>query len=188
MGKRGQATGVIIIGLVIVAVVLILLFLRGQLTIFPVTKDNISERFAPIREHINGCLESVGDDYVKRIGLQGGYLKTPQGTFRSYSDVPISYLCYNMEDVPTCSNRMLTKEHMEEELTDAIRNDLNTCLNLGKFKKGFEMNVGKIELDVGIDSDSTKIILNMPDTISRGDAVYGEQKFENEVNAPLGRL
>ncbi|MBI5133643.1 MAG: hypothetical protein HZA83_02925 [Thaumarchaeota archaeon] len=85
-------------------------------------------------------------------------------------------------------NRMLTKEHMEDELKNAIKNDLNTCLNLGKFKKGFEMTTGNSDINVDIREDVTVVTLNMPVTVRKDEISYREDKFEGGIKVPLGRL
>src|SRR3989344_5734226 len=130
MKKRGQITIFAIIGIIIVAAILLVLYLKGQLNIPILGTGTAQERINDIKDHIQGCIEEVGDEPIKRIALQGGHLLTPEGTYRKRNDIPISYLCYNIPDSNTCSNRLLLMDDMEEELEKAIDLNLNTCINL----------------------------------------------------------
>src|SRR3989338_10834 len=93
--NKGQVSGFTILGIVIVAVIVLLFFLRGQLG--QVLPGGLGGKSTDIREHIGDCLREVVPQYLERIGLQGGYLSTPESTFRRQNDIPISYLCYDIE-------------------------------------------------------------------------------------------
>ena len=116
--KRGQVSGFAILGIVLVAVVVLLFFLRDQLGI--VLPAGLSGKSADIGEHIRDCLQDVAPDYIERIGMQGGYLSTPEDTFRLHEGTPVSILCYDIEGQLSCRNRMLTLPDMEAEVSDAI--------------------------------------------------------------------
>lgn len=187
--RKGQATTFVLIGMVIVAIVVLVWFLRSQYIFGSVTPETLEERgIDPIRNHIFECVNDVAPDYLEKIGLQGGYLSTPVDTFRMKDGVSVSYLCYNMEDVPTCYNRYLTKGHMEEELSEAIKQGLGTCLNVQRFARGFDIEVGTLDVDVIVGDYETVVGVNLPIRLSRGTVVIEENEFEVDFDVPLGVL
>ncbi len=189
MLKRGQATGFVIVGIVIVALVILFLYLRGQLAFGPVTPQALEGRFQSIREHIQDCIKEAGDEPIRRIGLQGGHLQTPGGTFRLQQDVPVSYLCYDIPNDVRCQNRLLTRVEMQHELADAIKLELTRCVDLGKFKKrGYELTAGKQDLLVDVGEDAVTVTLKQPITLRRDQLNVKEDTFSHTFDYPLGRL
>lgn len=185
--KRGQATSFVIMGIVIIAVVILLLFLRGQFFFGP-SEKTLESRMDSVRDHYKGCLREISPDYINRIGLQGGHLRTPEGTFRLKDDIPISYLCYNIPNDARCANRLLTRNMMERELEDAIKEGLATCINIKKFGRGVDLDAGALNLDVDIGDDATRIKINQRVTLRKGDRTLVEDEFSEDFNVPLGRL
>ncbi|MEK6904696.1 MAG: hypothetical protein AABW87_03835, partial [Nanoarchaeota archaeon] len=163
--KRGQITTFAIVGIVIVAAVILAMYLRGQFFFGPVTPENLGTKLDAVGEHIKACIEETAPDFIKRIGLQGGHLSTPEGTFRMRNDVPISYLCYNIPDEKTCLNRMLLRSEMEEELASAIDTGLNSCINLNQFGRGYEISSGRRKTTVSIGEFNVIVEVNLPVTL-----------------------
>ncbi len=187
--KRGQATTFMVLGLVVLAAVVLLFFMRGQFLFGPVTVEKIEDKaMGPIRDHIDDCVNEVAPDYFERIGLQGGYLRTPEDTYRLYDGITVSYLCYNMEDLPTCYNRYLTVGEMETQLEDAIREGLGTCLNVKKLAKGLDVYLGDLKVDVDVGDYNSIVNVNFPVKIGRGDVFVEEDEFETVLDVPLGAL
>jgi hypothetical protein len=184
---RGQISGFAILGIVLVAVVILLFFLRDQIGI--VLPGNLGGTSADIGEHIRDCLQDVAPEYIERIGLQGGYLSTPEDTFRLYEGTPVSMLCYDIEGQSICRNRMLTLSDMEQELSEAIDQGLNTCINFGLFqKKGYDLTIGQRDVQVEIGPSVTKVTMIQPLHVVKGDTVVDHQEFFETFDVPLGRL
>src|SRR3989344_3253156 len=188
MAKRGQTTAFVIVGIVILAVVILLFYLRGQFFFGPVTTTTLQDRLVPLETHIKDCLQDVSDEPLKRLGLQGGYLVFNPGTFSSYQGQDISYLCFSQGGKATCSNRMLTTTIMEQQLSDAISEGLATCLNIGRFKRGFEMQVGPQKVTTAIGPSTVLVTLSMPLKISKENIVVQKDTFTQTFDYPLGRL
>jgi hypothetical protein len=187
--KRGQATTFVILGLVILAVVILLFFLREQFIFGPVTTQKLEQQgLDPIRDHISECVDKVAPDYFERIGLQGGYLSTPPDTFKKINGIPVSYLCYNIEGENVCYNRYLTVGNMESQLANAIREGLSTCINLKSFARGADVDVGALKVSVDIGSYNSIVNVNMPVKITKGDVYVEEDTFGTELDLPLGAL
>ena len=189
MKKRGQVTLFIILGILIVAAVILVLYLKGQLFFGPVTPDNLNTKMIPIKEHIIKCTQEVSPQFIEKIGLQGGYLSTPTDTYRMWDNETVSYLCYNIKKQPTCYNRMLTKAHMEQELQNALDLGLSQCIDMSKFEgKGYEIFYGPRKTNVEIGDDKIIVTVKMPITIKKEDVSVKEEEFSANFNYPLGRL
>ena len=186
--KRGQITTFAIIGIIIVAAILLVLYLRGQLNIPILGLGTAQERLNDIKEHITGCIEDISEEPLRKIGLQGGHLATPEGTYRKRNDITISYLCYNIPDQSICSNSLLLLNNMEKELAQAIDQGLNNCINLESFRRGYDMTTGKRVTTVTIGKKNKTIIINLPVTLRDGETEVKENEFTALFNYPLGAL
>ena len=174
MNKRGQATLFIILGIVLVVLV-VLYFVGVQQKIIPpiLGGSSANEEMNDVENHIKGCLEEVGNDYVTILGLQGGYLSPDEGTYRLYDDSKISYLCWNQVDTKTCTNRMLTEESMETELKQAMESALNTCVNVYDYSSDATI-AEDWDLTVDIQRSSVDFVLYYPVQIVKGDDVASQ--------------
>lgn len=189
MDKKGQTTLFIILGILLVAIV-ILYFVLVQQDIIPplLAPTDAATDMAAVETHVKGCLEDVGGKYVTLIGLQGGYLSPASDTYRLYNDSTVSYLCWNQEGVATCTNRLLTLSHMEEELTDAIDQELLTCINVKDISDDADV-ADDWTLVVDIRQSSVDLTLDYPVTIDKGKGdIVSEDSFTASVDAPLGEL
>jgi len=188
-GKKGQATSFVVLGIVILAVAILLIYLRGQFIFGPVTIQKLEEKgITPIREHITECVNKVAPDYFDRIGMQGGYLSTPLDTYKKINGIPISYLCYNIENSETCYSRYLTLDSMEEQLSKAIKEGLSSCINLKGFAKGADLSVGALDVEVQIGNYESLVNIDMPIKIQKGDVSAEENDFGTKIDVPLGAL
>jgi len=189
MKKKGQITVFVIIGIVIVALIVLLYAFRTKISV-PFIQVNLQDEMLEFRSELQQCIEDSASGPIERIGLQGGYLSTPPGSYRLFNDVPISYLCYNQIGKPTCTNRMLTLESMEEQLSGAIEEALPLCMDID-VSGGVELqlpNTYKVETDI----QPTKVLATLyyPITLvnkKTGDEL-SEMEFTATVNAPLGDL
>src|SRR3989344_6384197 len=131
MEKRGQATLFIILGIVLVVLV-VLYFVGVQQDIIPplLSGGDASSQMSAVDQHIRECLSEVGGQYATQIAAQGGYLAPATDTYHLYNDTQVSYLCWNQEGLATCTNRLLTLAHMEEDLRLTIQGALGTCINV----------------------------------------------------------
>jgi len=185
--RHGQVSGFTILGVVIVALVILLFFLRDQLGI--VLPGPLGGKSADIGEHIRQCVQETAPELIERIGRQGGYLSTAGGTYRLYQDVPVSYLCFTLEGQGTCRNRMLTLEDMQDELGDAIDKGLNTCIDYGVFRRrGYDLTVGQRDVAVEIGRDAVRVVVQQPLRLTKGETVVNIDRVEDSFSYPLGRL
>lgn len=197
MQKRGQATIFIIAGLVVLAVILLLLFLRGTISFGAITQEDLESQMTDIDKHIQDCLSTVGENYIWQIAKQGGYLTQAPDTFKNYYDYetkeanPISYLCFDIPKSEKCQNRMLTKDNMQKELAKAILDDAMTdCLQKENLpiKSRTQINAEVPSLAVNIGQDNIILLLDYPITLSAAQAQSNRNQFTANIQLPLGRL
>jgi hypothetical protein len=192
MEKRGQVTTFVILGVIIVAIVLIFLFARQNI-LLPPSKEDLNLEMESIRRHVSQCAIDVSEDPIRVMGLQGGYLATPQDTYRLYNDSQVSYLCYGLENSPRCYNRLLLISHMESELNEALEFSLRNCIDIGGFERfrNFDIITNK---DPTVDTNirTNKILVNVdyPVTLKsrRDDTQVSIDKFSVSLDYPLGEL
>lgn len=189
MEKRGQVTVFAILGVIIAAVVVLFLFVRNQVYLGGANLEDLEKEFPQIQAHVEDCLNEVGEKYINLIGKQGGYLTTNPGTFRLYKGIGINYLCYNIEGKPECSNRGLRLIDVENSLKNGMIGDVNRCIDIDRFDKfGLNVQRSEVKLDVNIGEDTVIFTANLPVKINKGDVEARRDKFETELNYPLGRL
>ena len=188
MEKRGQATLFIILGIVLVVLVA-LYFIGVQQDIIPplLSGGDSASQMAAVDQHVRACMAEVGGQYVTQIAAQGGYLAPASDTYRLYNDTQVSYLCWNQVGLATCTNRLLTLSHMEEELTDVIDDTLGTCINVYDVSDDIEA-AENWELTVDIQRDSVDMLLYYPVSVDDGDTVVTEDEFSESLQVPLGEL
>jgi len=190
MKKRGQVTTFVIIGILIIVLIILLLFIRNKVYIGPIMHKNIEDEFPPIEEHIQECIIEKATPRIRQMGLQGGFIKTSDGTYRRYQGNKISYLCYNIKDQKYCRSRILTRNDMEKELAEYIKRDMETqCLDIQSFKKiGLDLTQGTLDVNVDIGQDTVIIDAKLPITISKGEQKAYRDTYTARVDLPLGRL
>ena len=88
MGKRGQITVFIIIGLIIILSAALVIYLTQ-------TKDQVNPEEAlipedakPIYDYVASCMNTLGQEALNIMSNQGGYVQLPN----SISRIPASYI------------------------------------------------------------------------------------------------
>ncbi len=189
MHKRGQVTIFAIIGIIIIVLVVLFLFVRDRVYIGPATQQDLETELIPIQEHIEECLLEKAEPRLIEIGKNGGYLTPAANTYRLYKGDTVSYLCYNIKDKDYCRPRVLRIKDMEEQLEEALKRDLGSCINVQAFRKiGTNLQSGQLALDIVIGEDGVTVNANLPVKISKGDSFAEIKDHFVNIEVPLGRL
>ncbi|MDD4878686.1 MAG: hypothetical protein PHO02_06680 [Candidatus Nanoarchaeia archaeon] len=192
--KRGQVTLFVILGIVIVAIIVLLLAFRKDILPKTGSPENIDATMKGIEKGIRECMAEAADEPITRIGLQGGYLSTPEGSYRRWNDYAVSYLCYNQAGKETCTNRFLTMGKMEEQLSEAITENMGKCMDIDEFAslgliKTIEVIPGNaMDVTVSIAKDVVNIELNYKVEVKGSSGSKVKDKFEIAIRSPLGEL
>ncbi|MBS3086608.1 hypothetical protein J4422_02805 [Candidatus Pacearchaeota archaeon] len=140
VNKGGQVTVFIIAAILIVALVVLIYFLRPGTTVTTGFDEKSPNEFIQI------CIENDLEDTVNLISSQGGSVN-PEN-FILYQDDKIEYLCYTTEYYKTCSvQRPLLKEHIESEIENEIKPAVVNCFN--ELKNSYESRGYTVNLRPG---------------------------------------
>jgi len=193
MEKRGQVTLFVVLGIVIVVLLVLLLYAR-QTFLFPATPENLNEILDAIEENIIECITDVGDEPIRRVGLQGGYLEPSTDTFRLFNDTQISYLCYDIPRKAECRNRLLLISDMESQLNNALKARVLSCMvdvkSLAKRKPITIETPKELELLTKINIRDIDVTVDYPVIIisKKDETTVKRDKFTKTFNYPLGDL
>jgi len=190
MGKRGQVTIYIILGILIVGVIGLTLAFRERILPGTITIETVQTEFGPIREHIQECVDESANGPIREIALKGGQL-TPK-SYKLFNGTTVSYLCYNIKGQPTCYNKMLTISDMEKDLSQVINFNLQKCIDVNSFSSIFSgvtvSGQGMPKATVIINKENVQVDVTYPVVLTQKDITITENKFNTMVNLPLGDL
>jgi len=155
--NKGQITLFIILGIVILALISLIVFLRSDL----ISDDEIemvseiSLELIPVKNYLGSCLSDLTQRAVKEISLQGGYYFVPYPNFLLNQNYIPYYYINNNTNIPT-------KEIIEKELSDFLNEYIPYCSDSynvpGTNITGFNIST-KISGDVVTSSQDYKIII-----------------------------
>ena len=194
MSSRGQVTAFVLLGLVLLALIGLLLFYQTNIFQLTPTQESLQTEMDAIEDHILGCLGDVGEDPLRQLGLQGGFLETPANTYRLFNDTAISYLCSNMAGVPQCRNRMLLKSQMETAISKSVEATLSQCLDVQSFRRFGRFDIltpPRGTVTTVINRDSTIVTFDYPLTLRSRQStleVSRTEGFSKAFDVPLGDL
>lgn len=192
MQKRGQATIFIIVGIVILITIILILFLRGSFIKEEISPEDarkiLNSQLNPIEEQIENCISSIAPEGVKILASQGGTL-TPL-SYTLYNGTNVQYLCYKEPGITTCIQKPLTRSGVETQISDYVKNQIFTCLDLSQFEKDkrFKLTTGKINVNTEINDNNVQINLNYPITLSRAGIKTTIEDFSSSLRMPLGKI
>jgi len=175
--KRGQATIFIIIGVVLIALILIFIFLKGWEDTSDINKKiKIDLNIQPIYSHVENCIKKTGENAIIYIGTTGGYYNIPEKA----TNFSVAY--YYLEE----QNIMPTKEKVSQEISSYINENLKNCIDFQDFSE-FTINTGEINTDTVIEANKTIFNVVFPLSIRRGEKTFELENFNDiNVNVRLG--
>tara|TARA_Y100000310_G_C20463060_1_gene706273 strand:+ start:28 stop:801 length:774 start_codon:yes stop_codon:yes gene_type:complete len=178
--KKAQITLFVVIGIIIIITISFLFFLR-QDQVRDLTSINENKlRVEPVETFIQSCIDSVGEEAVYFIGLQGGYYNTPSPNINySYIKIPI-YWNVNQEKTPS-------KETIESELLEYVKDNLNSCTNhLSVFiEQGFEFKEGEVNGKVSLTTDKVIFEIDYPIEVQIDENIHKLDRFISTINLNL---
>ena len=176
--KKGQLTVWVIVALVIVAVIILFFLLQRNFI-----KPGIETVKEDPRSFISQCVKKNANEAVDIMLHHGGFIMPLHS--KLYSNINISYLCYNSGNYNPCINEhpMLLNE-MKEEITKYIGPRVEQCFEdyrneMGKRNIRVSFNAMNLNIELG----KGRIYVDIKRDINVEDK--GEQKRFNEFNIEL---
>ena len=206
MQKRGQITFYVVMGIFVLAMIILIISLRGQIfrSAWDIERANtlqVPEKARAVQAVITSCIGEIADEGVNRLSSQGGYIKipeerlpqTPANIFSNSlrilpkSDVKVAYWSYiSANNVKKDSKPTL--ESMQLELASYMDNNLARCLNNLTTFGDYQITAGEISTTAEIEDSRVKYTVNYPLHVSFDDFEFNFPVFYYEQNSALGRL
>lgn len=146
------------------------------------------------------CIQDIATPMIIKMGEQGGTLrqlvhtKLPQynGYYAvsavNYFRTEYRYFCMN-DIVHGCVNNLITRDDMQKELSEAMKEEFRSCLNLDDFRRqGYSIEEGPLDIETTIAVDEVNILVKYPLKISRAGKLTNIDNFLVALDMPLGRL
>ncbi|MBI3032459.1 hypothetical protein HYY69_03210 [Candidatus Woesearchaeota archaeon] len=191
--KKGQITLFIILGLIILLVVSLTLYLKGEQITAKFDpelgkKVLIDQDITPLQQYIESCLTQVADPLVKEIANSGGMFEPV--VYRYYQQQKVNYLCLDAATKENhCENTFLTQQDIEKELSNNINKKLDACIDLNLFKsQGFSIETEEKNTEVTIKDYEISIVLKYPLILKKDNLELQAETFSSTLNLDLGRL
>jgi hypothetical protein len=167
--KRSQTTIFIILGIAIVAVVLFIFIIKGDV-IKRYFGDKSSSSGAlsqfenEVKIEVESCLENSLKSVLFINALQGGYYKAPLEVSNNQQDLDFSsyihyYLAYGRIFMPS-------KKELAEQISVGVKDQAIACLNFSNSTYDLDYSFNNFDVAPLISDDNVKVSVNFPITLS----------------------
>lgn len=166
--KRGQLTIFIILGLLFL-IVLIVLFSRGNVGTFFVSKTPFQE--------VEECAKVSVQESIDILSLQGGSIE-PENYYL-YEGNQIEYLCYTEENLKNCvTQKPILKTSIEDEIKSYVDPKIRSCLNSlteSLEDRGYSVSMKNPVIDIEIIADNILVDMDIDLRITKD----GTESYSN---------
>jgi hypothetical protein len=179
--RKAQVAIFIVLAIAIVAALVLYLLLRG-----PGATTGSSDPEA----YIIDCIKDSAQKAATIIMENGGDIK-PELTIM-YQGKNITYLCYNQGFYKPCINqRPMLIEHIEEEITDYIRPDIEECfssLSQELENRDYQVTIGNMNVKTELQPKRAVVNVDREITISKSGQTTSIKNFEMDFTTPVYEL
>ncbi len=204
MSKRGQVTLFIILGLLLLILVALFFVFRSTIVEEKTEEarrvlEDVPTAFNPIKVFTEDCLKVVGEEGIRRLGQNGGYIKPSEWHQMKFSpteptdrdgvllgqQVEIPYWYHNSRpnkaEAVEIAVRIPSIHDMERDVERWIEEELRSCVDDYEVFEGFSVQAGDSEAVVNILPGVVRISLDKHLAITHGDATNEMRHFYVEV-------
>ncbi|MEM2933110.1 MAG: hypothetical protein QXK80_02085 [Candidatus Pacearchaeota archaeon] len=197
--NKAQVTLFIIIAIVVVAVAALIFLLWPRISGIFMTQQQaqvfLATQAQELRNTVADCVKTVSEYAFYKMGLNGGYYDTTG--FNSLYFAGNSYVVVMFKDAQKQRiNKLPSLTQIENEyqlfLATEGNEAIDSCVNLNRFKRNMDIEVGERKIDAMIYPDSIILNVNWPMKLSKATA---QGTAEQEINQkqvmlliPLGNL
>lgn len=182
MDKRGQATLFIVLGMVIIAVFFFIYALESGL--IKISAGGIAKTLGliddkdVISDYIQDCVNSVGNDALVIVGLQGGYL-IPKNYIEK-NKIKVAYGYYGGKNI------LIKNKGIEDEINNYYGYFLPKCVS---DLKGYNIIRQNASAKTSILNNSVKVNIRYPIELLKGDTkIVIDENYKKEYKAKLGSM
>ncbi|MFO8016723.1 MAG: hypothetical protein R6U32_06465 [Candidatus Woesearchaeota archaeon] len=178
--KRGQVTIFIIIGIVILVLISLIFFLRGE------SAEELEEEaeraqeldVSSVRLFTKGCMDQTLEDAFYILGYHGGYIYLPV-TNLGLGDYNTSYGYYEGE------SRLASLDQMKQEIRRYFMFNMGQCTNDFQSFPQYEINESVGTINISFAEDKTLFDISYPLAIREGDSLTEISDFHIEMDVRL---
>ena len=197
LGKRGQVTVFILLGILILIITggIYYTITRQNQTLEP-KETEVPSQAESVNLYVKQCVDRVLQQAKNIIGRQGGYIELPQdpvgvGEFKNYLPLSLNnkivYWYYKADNNVDFIQKP-SIESMESEIKTYVDNNLLNCLGEFNEYRGFTVRKGKINTIADVQKSRVVVKVDFPVRINKGDFNFNFDVFYGEYNVPLGEL
>ncbi len=173
--KAGQ------ISLVLILIVVFVLLLALPYLISHRSQEPIAGDVQTVESYVAGVLRQSSEYCLAVLGAHGGRLDPTE-----FADLPFGKVQLAYRSIPV----FLSQLDLTEELESCIEHRLSVCADgfsaLEEF--GSDVDVGKPDVTAMLAAQNTRIVLDMPVTVTNGDMRRTYRRFEYDIPVRLARL
>ncbi|MEK6904032.1 MAG: hypothetical protein AABW87_00380 [Nanoarchaeota archaeon] len=199
--KRGQVTTFVILGIIIVAAVLIVLY-ASRIGVEEEAGEEVSLplQVREVHSYIASCVEKTANDALQIAGMQGGFIEiedeSPRNLVNEFSSSlevidggsTAAYWFYEKSNGIKVSN-VPSLEKIEREIEGYINDNLEKCADLETFEQqGYLFNKADVISQVDIGAEKVIVSVNYPINVDLKGSQFRLEKFRVAVNSDFGRF
>lgn len=205
MASKGQVTLFVILGIIIAASVVLVYVFRAEVLKSTWEREREKAALVPpqallIKNHIDGCVKQTGEEAVKILGSQAGYIDIPadivaRGVANPFSNslslgggAEVPYWFYQSA-AGVLKENIPTKREMKLAIEKYVDEHLSDCINFEQFgEQGYLITAGRAISQVEIEDEQVLVSVDYPVEIEIRDFKFELSKFYEKVDYALGRL
>lgn len=139
-----------------------------------------------IKEYMQNCIAQVSYPLIFEIAGKGGSFNPNSGAY--WNGTELNSLAYYKSGAGYLNN-LLLRQDMGRELSDAIKQNLKSCINLSIFReKGYEISENENTVNATINDNSIVIKLEYPLKFKIGPNTIDFNEFSSILESSLGEI
>ncbi len=178
--KKSQVTIFIIIALIIVVLIAMIFLIWRKPTI------QVAPEADP-QKYIESCTKTSVKEALDILGPRGGSIN-PEN-YKLYEEIPRIYLCYNENFYLGCINQEpMLIEHIEKEITDYIRPEIENCFSSFKEelgKKGYNVDLGEMNITTELKTRKVFVTIDRKIQLDKNQELRGFDSFKVQITHPI---
>lgn len=206
--KKGQISLFIIIGIVIIAIIGLIFFVRSQILSSNLSTqaqsiETVPQELRPVKQAIDNCVNQVSSEGLSLIGFQGGYYNIPKdtlsrGLYNEFSNslevlsgLNTAYWFYETNNGLQKLN-IPSKDDIKSNINNYVTDNIDSCISseLESLRsQGFEINAkGSLKVTSNLQDQYVEILVNYPLDVNYKGTGKIITNYYAKLNDPLSEL
>ena len=178
--KKGQVTIFIIVGVVIVAGIIGAIYFMGGVSV------ESPSGLGP-KVFIDKCVRDAVEESVEKMLKNGGEREVSLGIM--YHGDEYNYLCYQADDISSCSNsHPMLEEQIESEIYLDTSDSITDCFDSMREdfeSRGFDITGENTIYSVDLLPGNIEINLEKKFNVSKGETTQSFENFNTKIPSPI---